>query len=203
MLAALARDAAGAWREVIALELHVDYWNQLGWTDPFSSAAFTARQQRYADAFGKSGVYTPQAVIDGAAELVGSREQAARERIAAAAEAPKAAVALARRGDQLDVAVSDVPDGEEADVLLAVTEEGLSTAVTRGENRGSTLAHGPVVRSLSKIGAVAGGAPAGAFSWTGRVPVDGAWSAARLRAVVLVQRERTMQIVGAGTVPLG
>src|SRR5580698_2032664 len=61
----LARDQPVAGAEVIALELHVDYWNSLGWADPFSRAQFSERQRAYADAFGQRGVYTPQMVVDG------------------------------------------------------------------------------------------------------------------------------------------
>lgn len=84
-LESLARDQPVPGAEVIALELHVDYWNHLGWADPFSSAAWSARQQGYAEAFGQRGVYTPQLVVDGAAELVGSNEAGARAAVAAAA----------------------------------------------------------------------------------------------------------------------
>src|SRR6516162_9524555 len=91
-LAALARDPAFRTAEVIALELHVDYWNHLGWADPFSSAAFTTRQQGYAEAFGQRGTSTPQLVVDGAAELVGSNEAGARTAVAAAAREPKTRV---------------------------------------------------------------------------------------------------------------
>lgn len=187
--------------EVIALELHVDYWNYLGWEDPFSNAAFTARQRTYATAFGQRGVYTPQLVVDGRAELVGSHASAARDAIAAAAKAPKVKVQLDRRGDAITVNVAELPDaGEAATVWLAVTEGALRTAVPRGENAGATLAHAPIVRKLQKIGAIAPGAKA--FTGSATPALDPAWRRENLRAVAFVQRDRSLQILGAGAIAL-
>src|SRR5574337_814125 len=75
--------------EVIALKEHVDYWDHLGWRDPYSSELFTARQNAYAHAFGKDGIYTPQMIVDGRTEFVGSRESLARQAIRRAAQEPK------------------------------------------------------------------------------------------------------------------
>src|SRR5580704_490614 len=80
--------------EVIPLSEHVDYWNQLGWKDPFSSGRFTDRQRQYADVFHKDGPYTPQMVVDGAPEFVGSDGPRALKTIAEAARRPKASVTL-------------------------------------------------------------------------------------------------------------
>src|SRR5213083_248603 len=80
--------------EIIALEEHVDYWDQQGWRDPFSSAQWTERQQDYAAAFRNDGVYTPEMVVDGRAEFVGSSQSRARSAIAEAVREPKAEVTL-------------------------------------------------------------------------------------------------------------
>src|SRR5215475_7917611 len=80
--------------EIIALEEHVDYWDQLGWNDPFSGKQWTERQEDYANAFGNAGVYTPQMVIDGRVEFVGSAQNKARNAIAEAAKEPKAEVSI-------------------------------------------------------------------------------------------------------------
>ena len=185
---------------MIALELHVDYWNSLGWANPFSSATFTARQRAYADAFGKRGVYTPQLVVDGAAELIGSDDAGARAAIAAAAREAKSTVQVTRSGDRVSITVTDPPAGA-ADVWLAVTEDGLATAVPRGENAGATLAHGPVVRALDRVQALPAGA-GGRVVKEVAVTVQPGWRREGLRAVAFVQRRETMRITGAGAVSL-
>src|SRR6202790_1583998 len=80
--------------DVIVLEEHVDYWDSFGWKDPFSSEAATARQQDYGEAFGGSQVYTPQMIVDGRAEFVGSSDTDALRAIRAASQAPKPAIQL-------------------------------------------------------------------------------------------------------------
>ena len=99
--------------EVIALGEHVDYWNRLGWKDGFSSPAYTARQRQYAAGFG-TGSYTPQAVVNGRYELVGSRSADLAAAVAKAAKAPQAAVAVALAGSTATVRVSSLPPGTPA-----------------------------------------------------------------------------------------
>jgi hypothetical protein len=142
------------------------------------------------------GAYTPQLVVDGAAELVGSRERDAREAIAAAARAPHARVTLARTGDALSIEVAGAPDG--AEVLLAITETGLSTSVPRGENAGRTLEHGPVVRALRRVGAVRGGA----FHGTESVALPEGVKREHARLVVFVQEPKGRRIRGAAALAL-
>src|SRR5438128_737063 len=132
--------------EVIALSEHVDYWNHLGWADPYSSAAFSARQNDYARALETDGNYTPQMIVDGRAQFVGSNANRAREAIAAAARDPKAVLTLgvvsqklAADSTTLEVRVENLPAGSvdhSCDVLLAVTESGLRSSVSRGEIAG-------------------------------------------------------------------
>jgi hypothetical protein len=189
--------------EIVALEMHVDYWNDLGWPDPFSSEAYTARQRSYARALGDRSMYTPQMVVDGRVGFTGSQAGTARAAIAAAAKAPKARVTLTRSGDTLTLAVSDLPEPvAAADVLLALAEEGLSTDVRRGENAGAVLAHGPVVRALKKLGSIAPGAKGRAFEASESVTLPPAWSRAKVRAVVFVQATETLAIVGAASVSM-
>ncbi len=183
--------------EVIALGQHVDYWNRLGWKDPFSSAQFTDRQRAYAAGFG-TGSYTPQAVVNGRYELVGGNRPALVAAIAKAAQGPRATVRLARTAGALTVQVADLPAGTKAaTVLLAITETGLSTQVGRGENAGRLLRHAAVVRELRPLGTVSG---SGAF--TAPLALRPEWRAPNLRAVVLVQDAATRRIVGAAGLPL-
>ncbi len=96
LLANLAKSQPVAGALVIPLSEHVDYWNHLGWSDPYSSRLFSERQSAYAAAFRNSGVYTPQAVVDGGVELVGSDQSKMQSAIASAAREPKLHVVVTR-----------------------------------------------------------------------------------------------------------
>jgi len=186
--------------EIIALGQHVDYWNRLGWKDPFSSPAFTQRQRLYAQSLG-SGSYTPQAVVNGRYELVGSREQALHEAIRKAAKMPRAAVSIVQSvNDSLKVRVSSLPAGTAAaEVLLLLTESALATNVGRGENAGRLIQHAPVVRALRSLGPVT---TDGDFAATVPQNLLPSWKKAQLRAVVLVQEQASHHIVGVAALPL-
>src|SRR5947209_6224529 len=184
---------AGA--ENIALEQHVDYWNRLGWADPFSAAEFSARQGTYADSFGSTGVYTPQMIIDGQTEFPGSNQTKARAAIANAARTPKATITLAQSGAAkpegvpLSVRVEKFPTAKADDaieVLLAITEAGLRTDVPRGENAGRQLTHAAVVRELSTLGQI-GPRAVQPFAAQPVVALSEKWQLENLRAVVFVQ----------------
>lgn len=183
--------------EIIALSEHVDYWDGLGWRDPFSSKQFTDRQNRYAEHFGPDKVYTPQMIVDGSTELVGSDRSQLMQALTAAKARQKAAVTLAwRSATSLGVTVSGATGA--SDVLLAITEDGLSVDVKRGENAGHTLPHVRVVRSLMKIGQTDGG---GAFTVAVPAAVKTDWKTASLRATVFVQSRGLGAITGAASVP--
>ena len=185
--------------EVIALGEHVDYWNRLGWKDDFSSPAYTARQRQYAAGFG-TGSYTPQAVVSGRYEFVGSRTGELAATVAKAARAPQAVLTVTTTGSTAQVRVSSVPAGTPAtEVLLAITESGLASQVGRGENAGRLLQHAAVVRRLLPLGQV--GAD-GTFAASPSLPLNTAWKRANLRAVVLVQEMASRRIVGAAAVAL-
>lgn len=195
--------------EVIALAQHVDYWNYLGWSDPFSSHEFSERQGAYSQAFGQDGVYTPQMVVDGRAEFPGSNSGTAFKEIERAAREPKAEVLLTRADAQanadapvrLSLRVEKLPklsDGDAAEVLLAITEGGLSSDVSRGENTGRKLKHVGVVRRLTKLGEFS----AGAFSADTDVTFDKGWRRENLRAVVFIQERASRRVVGASSVKL-
>ncbi|MBC6988411.1 DUF1223 domain-containing protein [Hymenobacter sp. BT491] len=185
--------------EVIVLGQHVDYWNNLGWKDPFSSAVFTRRQRDYAALFG-TGSYTPQAIVNGQYEFVGSQQKLVAQSIAKAAKAPRATVTLARSNNMLVVTVANLPAGTgPAEVLLALNESGLSSQVGRGENSGRLLRHASVVRSLRPLGTTLDN---GTFSATAPLNLNAQWKAQNLRAVVLVQEKSSRHILGSASLPL-
>lgn len=151
---------AGA--DLIVLSEHVDYWNHSGWSDPYSSAAFSNRQRDYADKLGLDSVYTPQLIVDGTAELVGSNAGGARGAILKAAEGRKRSLTLSkvmREGDhvslhlQLDALTAHKG---KATIYVAVADNEDRTQVGRGENAGRALTHVAVVRSLVTVGTVSG-----------------------------------------------
>ena len=198
--------------EVIALGEHVDYWNHLGWADPYSSAAFSARQGEYAQAFGKDGVYTPQMIVDGQTEFVGSNMDRAREAISNAARAPKASVQVSlaanaterkTNGIGFSVRVENVPavsSGDTAEVMLAITENDLRSQVARGENAGRSLRHIAVVRQFKVIGSV--NTAAGAFTAEPIVTMANGWKRDNLRAVIFVQERASRRVLGAKAIEL-
>jgi hypothetical protein len=190
--------------QIIALEEHVDYWNSDGWVDPFSSREWTLRQQDYTEKL-KDNPYTPQLVVDGHSALVGSREDLARQAIATASAQPKVHVALtlAPSGkpgvEQATISVDQLTgtqDSDKSEVWLAVTESGLHSSVTAGENAGSDLHHASVVRTLRKITTIDRNKAA---SYSGSTPVhlDSSWKPQNVRVVVFVQEKKSRQIVGA------
>jgi len=194
--------------EIIGLEGHVDYWDRLGWRDPFSSATFTRRQSDYAARVFRSGqIYTPQLVVDGAFEAVGSDKAVVRAAIRAASTRPGASVLIAAKATPdrayVEVAVEMPPQirpRSTADVLVAIVEDGLATHVQRGENGGRTLPHSAVVRSLSAIGTFPADASRGGVNVD--LPLAPEWRTPRLRVIGFVQEHETLRIFGAGVTPL-
>jgi hypothetical protein len=142
----------------IVLSEHVDYWNRIGWNDPFSSAFFSDRQKAYAARFGLSSVYTPQMVVDGSTEFTGSEWDRAQSAIGKAGENSKLAVSLASltidHSNQLraSVEVNGAVRTRGAEVFVALALDRAESQVSRGENAGRKLSHVGVVKKLEKIG---------------------------------------------------
>ncbi len=188
--------------EVLVLAEHVDYFNSARWTDRFSSAAFTARQGGYVSRFHLDSEYTPEMVVDGRAEFVGSDEGRAVQAIARAARAPQADVALSARGNTLRVHIGRLPAGSApSDILLAVAESGLRVRIRGGENGGRTLEHNAVVRSLRVIGSVTA-SPGAATDLTVPLPTVGDGRGRASQVVVFVQERAGRRILGAASLPL-
>lgn len=203
VLSALGSDPTLAGR-VLPLAFHVDYWNHIGWTDPFSSAAASARQRAYAEAFGTSRIYTPQLVVGGTRECVGSNESAARELIAhALGRPPRGTVALtvkpSGQGFVVTAQASLAAGAPAAELLLAVVESGLETAVPRGENARRRLANDHVVRRFFHLGRLAAG---GSKAYDQRCERAPEWRPERLSVVAFLQDPESREILAAGSVAL-
>lgn len=194
--------------QVIALEEHVDYWNNLGWSDPFSSSAFSQRQEGYARSLGTGNVYTPQMVVDGEFEVVGSRGTEARNTIQKAANAPKLEVvasSLPNSGGEksaVDVEISNpraVMPHEAIELWVAITETNLQSDVKAGENSGETLKHAAVVRSLRKVETLQDPSH---YKQRVDLSLDSKWKRENLGVVVFVAEINSHKIIGVGATPL-
>lgn len=192
---------------VVPLAFHVDFWNHIGWTDPFSSNEWTRRQAAYVRELAAAGAYTPQAVVDGGAELVGSDEPALRAAIAAAAARPAATISLHLVPAADDVTLTaevELPAelrGRRLDLMAALYETDLVTAVSRGENGGQTLRNDYVVRLLRRAGRLAPGAASPA-RFTARLPLAKDWNRSHLGVAAFVQDPKSLDIHGAAAEPI-
>lgn len=215
LLARLNNDQPVSGASIIALEEHVDYWDHLGWRDPYSGEKFTERQNSYAGAFQNAGVYTPQMVVDGRLEFVGSHERKARQAIAESAKAPKrevlvkvAAEAAGASEIPLEIHVekiSGLSREDRPEIFLAITESGLHSEVARGENAGRKLDHFGVVRSLERVGAGRAekdGNTETGFSVTTRAKLASTWKRENLHVVCFIQDKHSRHILGATEIPL-
>lgn len=177
--------------DVVALGFHVDYWNRLGWKDPFSDPAFSALQERYARAAGDDGVYTPHLLVNGRTVRNGE----VREAIADARKRPLLSLnaRLVETDGKLRVEVA-VPKGavKNAELVALVTERDLRSKVTAGENAGRTLELAPVVRVLQPLG----NASSEGATLTATLPINASWKRENLSVIVLAQDE-ALRIIGA------
>ena len=173
--------------DVIALSLHVDYWDDLGWKDKCASPAFTKRQHNYARALGETSVYTPQMIIGGTDHVVGSRPMKVSKLIRKHAEKQKQVdVVLQRKNDQVMInAASAAP--QDMVVYLVRYSPRETVDVRKGENRGSTLTYANVVTDWQQVD-----------EWNGAEPLRTFAQAPGLEPiVVIVQRKGYRDVLGA------
>jgi hypothetical protein len=184
----MANDSAMRGR-VIPLAFHVDYWDSLGWRDPFSSAEWTQRQARYARTMRLNSAYTPQAVVNGTREFVGSNRStlsAALEKASNEKPMGKVTLTARREGDSLSATIhATVPTND--DLLLAIVEDGVTTKIEHGENAGRTITNDAIVRKLVRV------KPG---QTTIAVPLESAWH--DVSATAFVQDRATLAIGAAG-----
>jgi hypothetical protein len=144
--------------DLIVLSEHVDYWDRLGWKDPFSSSQYTARQQDYTNRYKFDGVYTPQLVVDGRYGLVGSDARGAASAIQKAVRERKVPITIsnvARIGNQVTASIELTSDqdfkGIRGILYVALADNRQESHVARGENVGHSLAHVAVTRVLKQV----------------------------------------------------
>jgi hypothetical protein len=199
LLESLSRDQPIARAEIIPIGLHVDYFNHQGWKDPFSSASFTTRQRSYSPVFGDENVYTPQMVIDGEAAIPGIETDHIRQAITEAASKPHLPLRVTARVTggkaQLTIDRPAAPsNAERIQVIAAITEDGLSSVVTRGENHGRTLHHVAVARTLQVLDSLSAQA-----STQEKVLAIGKDWGSHLKAVVWLQGVKSREVYGTAS----
>jgi hypothetical protein len=182
---------------VLALSFHVDYWDYIGWKDPFAAAQYTERQRDYAARLGLRYIYTPQIVVDGLHDVVGSKRRAVTGAIEEAAKTePAVSVTLEETdGGRVRLSAGTAPAGG-ATVWLVTFDDSHKTQVARGENSGRALVNSNVVRELTTLG-----------TWTGEeksFPLDLAAARAEGRGgcAVIVQQGRGGPVIGAAMIDL-
>jgi hypothetical protein len=171
---------------IIPLAYHVDYWNYIGWTDPFSSPKWSQRQREYARAFKSAQVYTPQLVINGRAQLVGSAEAFVRAEIGRQLKrSDRGAVIIDRVERSADAWTVHVrtQNAQDASLVITLFENGITTAVSRGENADKRLVNDAIVRWQG----VANGP-------TVTIPIDKTWRPQNLGLAAFLQDPRTLEI---------
>jgi hypothetical protein len=187
---------AGA--EMIALSEHVDYWNHIGWKDPYSARFYSDRQTAYANRFDLDGPYTPQMVVDGSSEFVGSDRELARKAFDRALAVQKIPVRLSSvsigAGNILQAHVESGLAPSDAEVVVAVALNHAESKVLRGENGGRTLTHTAVVTTMVKIGTVMRGQ---AFAKDAQIKLEPGFARDNLRVIAFVQEAHQGKVLGA------
>ena len=189
--------------DMIVLSEHVDYWNHDGWKDPYSSSFFTERQVSYTKEFSLKTPYTPQMVIDGDAQVVGNRRAAAAEAFNKAAAVQKIDLRLSAvsvdSGNNLHAHIETAaPVSQKADVYLAIALNHAEQQVTAGENKGRSISHTGVARTISKVGSIKKNQ---AFAEDVHMKLPPDTSPSNLRVVAFVQQGQG-KVLGAAMQPL-
>jgi hypothetical protein len=186
--------------QVIVLEEHVDYWDDLGWKDPFSSHLWTARQTEYAQRLNVRAPYTPQMVVNGATEFVGSdarRAESALRGATAGTAVPTRISEVKFEGGKAQAHIETNASPANAEVFVALALDRAETQVRSGENGGRKLEHVAILRSLNRVGRVRKG---DSFSRDVSVPADLAGKPARI--IAFVQEPNQGHILGAAVEPI-
>jgi hypothetical protein len=180
--------------DVLTLSFHVDYWDRLGWKDPYSSHEATERQNRYATLLHLTSVYTPQIIVDGKWQAVGSDRADVEHALDLARRSYKeipVTLALDHGRAHVNVSAVDVAAGS---VLLIGFDRRHVTAVKRGENSGRTLAHVDVVRGVEEIARV--------NSRAGEIDAPIPWTCDRIAAIVQAADGRILGVAVQDAEPL-
>lgn len=195
LLEKIDRDQPVPGTDLIVLSEHVDYWNRIGWTDPFSSSDFSRRQQAYAAQFGMDDIYTPQLVVDGGKAVVGGNWPMAARAIQQSLRESKLPVTVRVDGARVHIDVPSLQgDGAKGLVYLVLAANHAKSKVTSGENGGRELTHVAVVLSLRQVAKVSAKE---SVSKDVQVALKSNFNTSDMRVVVFVQDARTQRVLGA------
>jgi hypothetical protein len=195
--------------QMIVLSEHVDYWNQIGWMDPYSDHSYSERQDAYADRFGLRSVYTPQMVVDGSSQFSGVDSGLAAKAFAKVVGAPTIPVHLsAISTDASNILHAHIEVGalastfgsSKAEVYVAVALNHAESQVSAGENAGHKLTHVAVAKSITKIGVLKEGQ---ALTQDVRLKLARGSDPGNLRLIAFVQEPRQGRVLGAALMPVG
>jgi len=188
------RTSAGQW--IVGISEHVTYWNSLGWSDPFSSLVYTDRQSAYGARFGVDSVYTPQMVVNGGEQFVGSDRAGLLRALEKEQRQPDAVTfsiqSVTQQGTMLTVAfnASGAIPSHGVDIIAVVTDDSQRSSVSKGENSGRTLVHVSVARSLQRVATLRAAA-----QQTVQIPLPSGFQSSTAHHLILFA-----QIKGAGRV---
>ncbi|TCD07662.1 DUF1223 domain-containing protein [Pedobacter frigidisoli] len=187
-------------KDIYILSYHVDYWNRLGWKDQFSSAAFSKRQNNYSIWLKLSSVYTPQAIVNGKSEFVGSEEGTLRTAIkkSLSIQSPARIVLsnIKKLGEKIDFRyqIDGIPDN--TSLVLALIQKNAVSKVLRGENAGRQLSHVQIVKNIQTIEI--------RDKHTGEASISiPAEVRGNVEIIALLQKNNTGEIIGAARSPSG
>jgi hypothetical protein len=195
LLMQLAAQQPVAGVQIVVMSEHVDYWNSLGWKDPYSAAQFTNRQNEYATALHNDNIYTPQMIVDGKTDFVGNDRAEAVDLISKSAHDAKARMTVASTAvdnENLKLNIHVDPLASGSDVYIAITENNLSNNVTRGENQGHKLSHVAVARKLTLVGHTS---PKSVFDSSPVIRLLKEWKRDDLKVIAFAQDSKTRRIV--------
>jgi hypothetical protein len=199
-LAFLEKEQPFVQAEIITLALHVDYWNSLSWKDQYSSPMFSRRQQIYSLALKTGSNYTPQMIVDGQTQFVGTNMARAHKAILEAAKIQKATIEIAPATDKYKIKISDIPAHGAATIFLAITEDNLPSSFKNGENSGKRPEHISVVRELKSLGFLT--AEQKNLELETILQIQTAWKKENLKLVVFVQDNASRKILGVGRIEI-
>jgi hypothetical protein len=186
--------------EIITLAFHVDYWDYIGWKDKYASPLFTQRQRIYDRKFRTGKIYTPQMVVDGDIEFIGSREKDAIKAFKKAAKINKAMINLSHDDDSLSIGISGLSSKYSSTLFVAIAEDNLSSDIRDGENSGRNLTHLSVVRRL--IGAARIPAESSEFEFKQGIQLEPDWKRENTKLVVFVQENQSRDVLAVAQITL-